>query len=181
MSEEHAVDSVATPCSSSLPLVVFLDIDGVLNDHDKMENRYCGTKPSCVHHFNRILNAYPEAKIVITSAWRYMILKGEMNLAGFEMLLQTHGVCCYQRVIGHTRADGRIEDEPHHHDEPERWRLAGLKWRKLQIEDWTREHAVERFLVIDDLPLEMDSFYQTDGTKGLTSLDVERISAMLTT
>lgn len=82
--------------------VIFLDIDGVLNDHTQMENHYCGTKYECVQQFNRILDAVPEAKIVISSAWRYMILRGDVTLKGFEMLLLTHGVKCHERVIGHT-------------------------------------------------------------------------------
>ncbi len=156
-------------------MIIFLDIDGVLNDHTPMENRYNGTKPECVSCFNRLLRVIPDAKIVISSAWRYLMLRGDMTVKGFEMLLQTHGINCRDIVIGHTKADGPIEEEPHHHDEPERWRLAGLRWRAEQIRTWVDEHKVKSFIVLDDLDLSMDELYLVDGTKGLASADVPKI------
>jgi hypothetical protein len=156
-------------------LVIFLDIDGVLNDHTQHENKYCGTSRYCVSAFNRLLKAFPTAKIVISSAWRYMILRGEMTIKGFEMLLLTHGVNCYERVIGHTAADPQVE--PHHHNLDE-WEKAGLRWRADQIRNYAAEHGIERFIVIDDLGLVIDNFYRTDGQQGLTNYDVKMIIEM---
>lgn len=118
--------------------VIFLDIDGVLNRHQQHENGYCGTDPECVRHFNRLLANAPDWKIVISSAWRYLILNGAMTLKGFESMLLTHGLNVKDRIAGRTRAD-------HHRDEP----------RRLQITDWLAEQSetVESILVIDDLEL----------------------------
>ena len=154
--------------------VLFLDCDGCLNNHRPQENNYCGTLSSCVSQFNRILDAIPEAKIVVSSAWRYLILNGSMTLKGFEMLLLTHGVKCYGRVIGHTVADGPIDAEPSHHD-PEAWRVAGLKWRKQQVMEWVLKNSVSKFIVIDDLYLDMPEQYFVDGEIGLTELDANNI------
>ena len=159
--------------------IIFLDIDGVLNGHTQMENYYCGTKPECVSRFNRILDAVPDAKIVISSAWRYMILRGDVTVAGFEMLLLTHGVKCYQRVIGHTVADGPIELEPSHHD-PEAWKESGLRWRREQIRQWAFEHNVTKYVAVDDLPLDMKEQVWIDGEQGLQDADVDTIIARIT-
>jgi hypothetical protein len=45
-------------------IVIFLDIDGVLNGHQKHENGYCGIYPECVTRFNRLLDAVPNAMVV---------------------------------------------------------------------------------------------------------------------
>lgn len=154
--------------------VIFLDIDGVLNNHTPLENNYCGTRSDCVSNFNRILDALPEAKIVISSAWRYLILRGDVTIKGFEMLLLTHGVKCFGRVIGHTVADGPIEDEPNHHD-PEAWKVAGLAWRREQIRQWAFQNKVSSYIAIDDLPLDMPEQYFVDGELGLTFEDASAI------
>lgn len=163
------------PAKPTPEAVLFLDMDGVLNDHTPLASRYCGTNPRCVAALNHVLDEIPSLKIVVSSAWRYMILKEQMTLAGFEMLLLTHGVKCFERIIGHTAADGRIEDEPHHHDEPERWIAAGLKWRRKQIYDWVDQHQPTHWVVVDDLPLDMPELIQTDGRRGLTSWEAAYI------
>jgi HAD domain in Swiss Army Knife RNA repair proteins len=160
-------------------VVIFLDIDGVLNDHTPQENRYCGMNRECVSRFNRILDAVPEANIVISSAWRYMILRGDLTIKGFEMLMLTHGVKCHDRVIGCTTADGPIEDEPHHHDEPDRWKNAGLKWRGMQIKHYAFEYDIRHYVAIDDLPIDIPELHLVDGDVGLDDQDVEEIIAKL--
>jgi hypothetical protein len=37
--------------------LIFLDCDGVLNDHKQHANGYCGTTRRCVQNLNRILRA----------------------------------------------------------------------------------------------------------------------------
>jgi hypothetical protein len=111
----------------------------VLNDHTPLANKYCGTRSQCVLVFNDLIDDLPDVKIVISSAWRYMILRGDVTLRGFEMLLKTHGLKVHERIIGCTGPDGRIEDEPDHHD-LEAWKTAGLRWRREQILDWVFEH-----------------------------------------
>lgn len=52
--------------------VLFLDIDGVLNWDGTTERcgRYLGIDPAMVARFNRIIDAHPDVKIVISSTWR---------------------------------------------------------------------------------------------------------------
>jgi len=72
--------------------VIFLDIDGVLNGHEFCEHaKSCGINPECVCELNRIIAA-TDAKIVLSSAWRYMVHGGALTLKGFEYMLRTHGV-----------------------------------------------------------------------------------------
>src|SRR4051812_10891411 len=55
--------------------VLFLDIDGCLNRKIAHANGYCGLRPKNVRNLNHIL-ASPRVRIVISSAWRYMISSG---------------------------------------------------------------------------------------------------------
>jgi len=55
--------------------VLFLDIDGVLNGHDfDVAAQSTRIQYRCVRQLNRIIKA-TECKIVLCSAWRYMLLK----------------------------------------------------------------------------------------------------------
>ena len=159
-------------------MIIFLDIDGVLNDHCALPSKYCGTKRECVLNFNAVLDAVPDAKIVVSSAWRYMILRGDVTLRGFEMLLLTHGVKCDGRIIGHTEADGKIEDEPSHFH-PQAWSVAGLRWRKEQIYRWVKSSEIARFVVVDDLDLGMPEQVKIDGETGMTILDADEVISRL--
>lgn len=162
--------------------LIFLDIDGVLNWHQKLPgSMYSGITLALAGKFNRLLTSVPESKIVISSSWRYLILRGEMTLKGFEMLLQICGVNCRGRVIAHTIADGEIQDEPAH-DDPEAWHLAGLAMRRGQILKMLEELKPTHFVVLDDLPLAgVPNLVQTDGQVGLTDRDVDRAIQMLST
>lgn len=147
---------------------IFLDMDGVLNSLSVMRG-YSDTDPSdaayyqpeilpdCVRAFNRIIGE-TEAKIVLSSSWRYMIHGGSMTLQGFQYLLKTHGVRGW--LIGMTRQDK--DDEP-------RW---------FQIRDWLRENrpteGVQRYCILDDDPDAFGGNYEhgvrTNGN-GLTEDD----------
>lgn len=58
--------------------LLFLDIDGVLNDHTRTPSGYCGIQADKVSHLNFILKEAPEVQIVISSAWRYIMLRGDI-------------------------------------------------------------------------------------------------------
>ncbi len=85
--------------------LLFLDIDGVLNTHEPLDPEVlCGRfHPDKVSLLNWVLRE-TGAKLVISSAWRYLIHRGEMNLQGFEWLLRSHGVM-QGRLHGITRKD----------------------------------------------------------------------------
>jgi len=152
--------------------ILFLDIDGVLNNHAVFHSGYCGLKASCVQNFNHVLHA-TNCKIVVSSAWRYMILKGDMTLRGFEHLLSSHGVDARDRIIGNTRQD--CEDLENND-------------RGLQISEWLIANhsppgSLQPYAVVDDLDLMITQFghpfVQTDGQFGLTPSDAMRLIELL--
>jgi hypothetical protein len=146
--------------------ILFLDIDGVLNGHLKLASGYCGIEPHCVEQLNRITDA-TGAGIVLTSAWRYMMLGGAMSLRGFRYLLKTHGIT--GTLVDHTVADEEVEG------------------RNKQIEMWLRRHnsinGECRFAILEDLVMEWgwlaDHVIQTNGQAGLTEADADLVIDLL--
>jgi hypothetical protein len=130
---------------------IFLDIDGVLNRHVPHGNGYCGILPDCVEHLNTILDAVPDAVIVVSSAWRYMVLKCAMTCRGFEYLRLVCGVNFWNRVEGCTVLD---ED------------VAG---RAEQIRAYAEKHGAFPFVVIDDIDFAMPEQVKCDPGTGLTA------------
>jgi hypothetical protein len=164
--------------------LIFLDMDGVLNDKTQLESGFYGSKPECVAQFNRILRT-TSAEIVLSSAWRYMIPEA-MTLQGFTYLLLTHGVACRTKVelpafpddllIGTTCRD---ED---------------LSPRGQQIRHWLNECGGRRpYVVLDDGGQNPDGTWSdmgiadaghpvvwTDGKVGMTAVDADRAIQILT-
>lgn len=156
--------------------VIFLDIDGVLNGHDWDEPAQSNRiRFRCVEQLSRILQA-TGAKIVLSSAWRYMIHGGAMTHTGFEYMLRTHGASgIVGKIIGVTIRD---EDTPGYHN----FDKDGWEGRRLQIQTWLDAHSdVKTFVVIDDCPVPGfgDRFVETDGTTGLTAYEADKAIAVL--
>jgi hypothetical protein len=144
--------------------ILFLDMDGVLNDHShNLSNHYCGIKSECVENLNLILKTIPNLYLVISSAWRYIVLKGAMTVKGFEYLLLVSGVDCKDKVIGITSSDEEINS------------------RGGQIRVWLNEnkHRVSRYVILDDMKFNFNelklTFHQTNGMVGLTKKDAELV------
>ena len=152
------------PALIPTPPLIFLDIDGVRNDHEPYPNQYCGTLPRCVEVLNALLAAVPTAQLVISSAWRYLILNGSMTLAGFEALLLTHGVDCSGRVFGCTGTD-----EMHLPSNPslETYKEFGTLVRAHQIEVFLAATQPPSWVVLDDLNIPVDHLVQTNGRWGM--------------
>lgn len=148
--------------------ILFADFDGaVLNDHTRYANGYCGSVLRVVNEFNRII-AETDCVIVVQSAWRYCVLRGEWTVVGLEECLLTHGVDCEDRIAAVTRPDKDTEESD----------------RGQQVTDWLAENAhAGRYCVVDDLDLGITAaghpFIQTDGAVGLTAVDAERAIAIL--
>ena len=146
--------------------LIFLDIDGCLNGHEFIAGSLSNMiRPDCVARLNRILEA-TDAKLVISSAWRYMIHGGAMTLNGFEYMLRTHGLPA-NSVVGYTATDETI---PLRGDQIRRWiTLEGA--------------GVTKWIVLDDLTEGMANVKHrqivTDGQTGLTDDDVNRAIEML--
>jgi hypothetical protein len=148
--------------------ILFLDIDGVLNGHEQDAYGYCRIQPGPVVHLNRIL-AETEARLVISSAWRYLVHSGAMTLDGFTYMLITHGIVCHDRLAGVTCRDEE----------------AGP--RGAQITRWLDQHPrrIEgpAYVVIDDEDAGMTDaghpLVRTDGRVGLTHRDADAAIAIL--
>ena len=165
--------------------ILFLDIDGVLNDGTWLTDaKSFHIKPQCVKPFNRIIKEiHPD--IVLTSAWRYMILAGTMTTQGFQFLLRSHGVSCDIHIIGitpqsefcrhckHVNVRGAADCE----------KCGEALKRGQQITSWLHGKIRRNYLVIDDHPHDIRAHRHplllTDGTVGLTETDATTAIAML--
>lgn len=150
--------------------ILFLDIDGVLNQHIKHhDNEYNGVNSDSMFNLNRIIKT-TGCKLVISSAWRYMTKENHMTLKGFEWMLRTHGLICkdmddYQ-IVGITA-----------------WDESHFKTRERQITQWITmsNYNIRKWCAIDDLQLALPvtNFVQTNGSVGLHFNDVERVIGIL--
>lgn len=153
--------------------VIFLDVDGVLNAHEfdtvamsAMIERPMMQRLSWLIRLTR-------SKVVLSSAWRYIVLRGEAQLSGMDWLLRSHGFPA-KTLIGCTRED-TMTYRPGYTGEEE-WPVDNE--RGLQIADWrsANEHTGP-YVVLDDLDLGINSaghpFVQTNGKVGLTATDAE--------
>lgn len=123
--------------------ILFLDIDGVLNDHiiDSVA-KSATILPRCVKALNRVIDA-TDCRVVLVSAWRYMVLMDAMTVRGMEYLLRTHGLWVNDRLVGVTRVDcdpqipGVVGDE-----------------RARQVQEWLQDYTnagIETYAAIDDM------------------------------
>ncbi len=143
---------------------LFLDVDGCMNEHEGSEDDVkCNTfHRDKVNRLNRILRM-TGAKIVLSSAWRYIILRGEANLAGMDWLLRSHGILC-DRLFGHTRED-TLQDRTKAWDGTGPYVLCNE--RGQQITDWLRAYeanggVIDSYVVIDDGGHEHDTKVWSD-------------------
>lgn len=126
--------------------IVFLDIDGVLNTHD-----FDPTAESAPIHRDKVvlLNAIlvnTDARVVVSSAWRYLVHRGDMSLTGLDWLLRSHGMLS-NRLVGITRPDTMVL-QPDGEYRPEAME------RGRQITDWRAANShTEAYVVIDDMDL----------------------------
>lgn len=84
--------------------IIFLDIDGVLNwsgTEDRIDG-YIGWCDKRIARFNRIIEAHPDAKIVISSSWRVPTsdMKAYTTFDGLKELLAKRGL--KGEIIGRT-------------------------------------------------------------------------------
>ncbi len=141
---------------------IFIDIDGVLNNHNSFDNGYCPINYSCVKAFNCLLNEWTEAKVIISSSWRYLILSKQMTITGFESMLLTYGLDIHGRLFGYTRASKRhLEDDS----------------RYKEIKDWVEENNCQNWIVLDDLFLSNDRRFFKINPK--TGLDLPKVNQII--
>lgn len=162
---------------------VFLDIDGVLNNHRfNKASMCCGIRAKNVKQLNIIIDKH-DPFFVISSAWRYLLLGDYMNTAGFKSMLLTHGVSLKMKILSFTRRDIGITRTS--------TREEGIAERIAQITEWMHKQHMEgnyKAVVIDDLPLigvekafrkNRGVFVQTVSNQGLTPKEVSVIDKFL--
>lgn len=139
---------------------LFLDIDGVLNDHT-----YSGIDRDKTAILNTVLERFIDLKIVLSSAWRQEIIQGHMDLHGFETMLRACGLSCYNRLVGHT-------------DDGTDFEYGG---RANLIQRYAKQHGLTRWVAIDDMGLALPSthFVQTNGQYGITQAKADAVIAIL--
>ncbi len=163
---------------ANFPSYLFLDIDGVLNSHT-----YCREAASNlidrdkVSHLNRILET-TGAGLVISSAWRYLVHRGEMTLAGLDWLLRSHGVRA-GHLCGITETDEVTSQRVGATIGMNRARAEQISYWA-----WQPKNGDDRpFVIIDDLDLGFTDrslpFVQTDSSIGLTAIDADRAITLL--
>lgn len=168
--------------------VLFLDIDGVLNNLKILTEAGCsGIDPQCVRELNRIV-AVTGCRIVISSSWRYLIHCGAMTLTGFWQMLRTHGMSNGGRgnpFIGLTRKD-EDEIDPANPNYGERAQQCYEWLRGISGEhndEAERVPVISAFAALDDEDHEFAAHgipaVITDGRKGLTAEDADRLIALL--
>jgi hypothetical protein len=156
--------------AATWPIILFLDIDGVLNGHDYLEEcRSSKIDRACVQQLNRILKE-TDARIVLSSAWRYQIHGHAMTLNGFQYMLQTHGIVgsvngCFEVIQDLTCRDEDIPD------------------RRDQIAAWLAHNSGgKQYVILDDIDFGFAeagmNFVQTEPTIGLTEADADRVIAL---
>lgn len=145
--------------------VLFLDIDGVLNDRSRSPLAESSSfDAGAVMRLNRVITS-TGARLVLSSSWRYVIIDGTMTLGGFEFLLRTHGLA-QGSLVGHTCADELVPS------------------RAGQIRQWLTTHGpCEAWAAVDDhdLGLGDDGWRQvrTAWELGLTDSDADRLIEIL--
>lgn len=147
--------------------LLFLDIDGVLNTHD-IRHRVgsCSIHPDKVKILNRVIDS-TNCKLVLTSAWRWLVHRKEMTLRGFDWLMRSHGLYA-DSIHGITRMEsvGNPNDD-----------------RGYLIIEYLRDHTPKKYCVVDDLDLSITvcghPFVKTNSEVGLLDDHADRIIAIL--
>ena len=162
--------------------VLFLDIDGVLNGHEfDDEAQSCNIRRECVKHLNRVVKE-TGCRIVLSSAWRYMVHGGAMTLRGFGYMLRTHGLisdCGHAHlIVDLTRKDDEsIDPKDLKLDERAKQCREWLEWRSAFTP------AVTHFAAVDDEDHQFDAHgipaVITDGKRGMTEADADELIRLL--
>lgn len=182
--------------------ILFLDIDGVLNGHRFVgEALSCNIVKPCVQELNRIIRV-TECKVVLSSAWRYMVTGGAMTVGGFAYMLRTHGaIGAWNWLIDTTAPDEHCPECGYRHRKRKRGGGFECKYtpdgyyecikchspshRAAQVKSWLRRNPAWSgpHVVVDDDDYEFTAskipFVQTDGAVGLTRTDADRVIELL--
>lgn len=147
------------PADELMDVVVFLDIDGVLNTKESWRTPF-QLDDGCIRNFCRCLSGLKRAvKIVLTSSWK----NGFSSLPEYE----TSQLQELRKKLGAygLAISGRTRD---------------LANRMAEIDDYLGKHEVAEYAVVDDDRQEYSPEYMKkvtliDSTEGFTLRDGKRI------
>lgn len=155
--------------------ILFLDIDGVLNNSAVFKDQRFGPIPLdhiCIKRLHEVVQA-TECSIVLSSSWR--------GCPDLEKKLEADFVFdCY---FGELPYAERINVR---HEDGSTIRLSGDAYngRGSEIAEWLSRHPeVTRYAIVDDdsdmLPEQMPFFVQTSFEAGLTDTNAEKLIEIL--
>lgn len=142
--------------------VLFLDVDGVLNNEEVFVSRRYGAAPVCPECCGRLFRLLDAtgAKVVLSSSWR--------GIPNLERRLRDRGVFRYvhkDKRTGHLSINSDTR-------------------RGQEIAEWLSRHPeVKRYAIVDDdsdmLPEQQQFFVQTDFKTGLLDEHVTQLAVIL--
>ncbi len=151
--------------------ILFLDIDGVLNNQTHFQNKQIDTSrfdKTNVSALNKIVEE-TNAKVVISSTWRVLY-----SLEELKEIFKEEGVKA--DIMGYTESLHNVET----------FEMAS---RGFEISEWIRKNqnsfknGIENYAIIDDeddfLDSQKEHFFPTDGTIGLTENNASKIIEFL--
>lgn len=153
--------------------VIFLDIDGVLNNNDDLRRRMLNNEkwpeghltPECILNLNKILDSFDDVSIVLSSSWR-----DQIPIPDLEKCLVDKGFTHSGKIIGKTV---RL---------PQSYFSTYVSIRQREIEKWVKENSVAKYVILEDAEpmFEYEEFtVRTDETTGLTLEDVDKAIKIL--
>jgi len=139
--------------------VIFLDIDGTLNDNSWKEDPDAPwILPSCAKVLDHIISE-TGAQLILTSQRRQAVHTGRISMSGFQVLLKSHGI--RGNLAGHLPYTDDWED------------------KRFLIKDWLRINNWNRFCVLDDVDMHSGNQVFPNSETGLIMDDAEEAIGIL--
>lgn len=149
--------------------LLFLDIDGVLNNHAHSKDRHSFVPRICrgpAHILQELIVRSGMAEIVIISSWRSYIHDGHMTLRGFELMLKSHGI-----------QQARVADVLPQYNRS----LSHLDDRVVHLNNYIKGTGLKDgdYVVLDDLKLNVKNHVQPHPHYGLTRVELDKALEIL--
>ena len=149
--------------------VIFLDVDGVLNNadtKDRSPSGYKGVSGELIRNLREIVRK-TGAQIILSSDWR-LIRDDKVHGKDYRYLVRK------LRFIGGLKLSGHTDDIS--------WRYRGT-----EISKYLDDHPeIKEYVILDDLPFtdfyhkgHLEHLVLTDDKNGLTGKDIERAVRIL--
>lgn len=160
------------PAVNNIDKILFLDIDGVLNNTDTIVKHSGGGvckvfDPACVRQLWRIIDR-TKCKIVLSSTWR---------LGGVESVFDPIKLAC----LGRPKSESELIIEAFIGRTPSH--VPGKRERGYEIGGWIKENNFSgKFAILDDdsdMVHLSDHLVQTKFQTGLTKKDADKVITLL--